>query len=98
LSAKKAIHGLFLLGGRRIRRRLVEWQYAIHGLFHEGGGRKRQGFSGAAGVASGDASSNGKKRFLALYHQKLLRGVARDPRAGVADKRSPEGESAGGSE
>ena len=50
------------------------------------------------GVASGDASSNGKKRFLTQSHQKLLRGVGRTTGDGLAGKRSPEGESAGGAE
>jgi hypothetical protein len=50
------------------------------------------------GVASGDASSNGRKPFLPLYHQRLLRGVGRTTGDGLAGKRSPEGESAGGAE
>jgi len=61
-----------------------------------------KGFSGAAGVASGDASSNGNTPSMAyrlpLNHQRLLRGVGRTTGDGLDGKRSPEGESAGGAE
>ena len=54
------------------------------------------------GVASGDASSNGDTpptaRRLPLNHQRPLRGVGRTTGDGLAGKRSPEGESAGGAE
>jgi len=57
----------------------------------------RDGTSASSTNLNGEGiDSGGRARQLQARHRK--RGVARAPRAGVADKRSPGGRSAGGSE